>query len=279
MFLILSLLSMLFPFVVLAMFNNPSADDYEAADHTLRSGFWKTQVSNYMGWQGRYFSEALLSINPLVIRSFLIYKLIPLMLLMMLFHALYQLVGELAGKYYKKRKIFIAALSLLTLYIFNMSSVAQGFYWYSGAMTYQLANILMVYLCVYIIRLHKIQQIGKIMLGTLLCCILVLAIAGLNESSMLLLVLLILSMLIWNVYKTQKVNWILFTLFIASLIGMYFVVTSPGNSVRIFVEHQPQQSTSFAIKASIIHSLKNIFYWGTLFPMVLFNNDVYPFSC
>ncbi len=260
----------LLPFIALAAFNHPSADDFKLSNHVIRFGFWQTQVDYYMTWVGRYCATALYGVNPLVSRSFWLYKFVPLILFVGLFHAFYKLARELAGSYFDKWKILVAALALLTLYVGEMASVAQGFYWYPGAVTYQVPNILLVYLCACIFRARGILPGKGMILTAVLSAILVLAIAGSNETSMVILLSLLLAMRAWSLYRDRRVNGMLFALVIMSFIGTYFVVTAPGNGVRLAYEQSHRQSILFAMKSSVTQGLLSVFHRVTSLPTLVF---------
>ena len=82
----------IFPFIPISFFNNPSIDDFCFFVKTIEKGYWNSQIEWYSTWTGRYFSTAILSIYPLLTKSFLLYKIVPLILLGLFFLATYILI-------------------------------------------------------------------------------------------------------------------------------------------------------------------------------------------
>jgi hypothetical protein len=265
--LIIGCACLLLPFIVLGIFNHPSADDYAYANASMNTGFWRAQIGYYTGWQGRYFTTPLLLLDPLIFKSILIYRLIPLILILALFHALYKFIQELTNQNFGKRKIFMATLVLLTLYVWRMPSVAQGFYWFTGAIVYQIPNILTLYLCVCMIRLFKVQQKTLAALYGILSVFLIFAIAGSNEVSMVLLLLLFLLAFVIDAYLSRKINWALMGFVIIAGVASYFVVFAPGNNVRLAL-YPHQQNIIASIKLSALSVVKSMFNWTVSLPIL-----------
>ena len=267
-FLILGLAFVFIPFIILGLFNHPCVDDFNYSIDTVKMGFWQAQIHWYTGWGGRYFSSALLSLDPLVIRSFFLYKLVPLVLFLGLFHSLYLLIGELTDQYFGKLKNALAVLVLLALYIDKMPSVSQGFYWFTGAMTYQSSGILMLYLCTCIIRLLKTKHIRQKISYSALSFILIFAVIGSNEIIMVILFTLLLSITAWKLFTERKVNWILFVLVIAASVAVFFAITAPGNAVRLAQDFPKKQNLFYALKSSLEEPFKSVFHWGIVLPVL-----------
>lgn len=264
--LVLSLLGTLSPFLVLAFFNHPCADDFEYTNRSITLGFWQTQLKYYFSWSGRYFSTALLSINPLVFRSFFLYNLFAVVLFAALLHGFYLLMREMGEGIIDRTKTFIAALMLLTVYVYAMPSVSAGFYWIAGSITYQVANILTVYLFLLTARIYRASLIKTLVLNIVLSFLAIIAIVGSNETSMILLLLLFFAMLTASLFVNRKMDWVLFAFIIVTAIAAYFVVFAPGNTVRLsYYPHK--QSILFALKHSIADGFKSIWHWGVSLPM------------
>ena len=174
------------PFIVISFFNNPTADDFCYNCQSRDLGFWNAQLSWYNGWSGRYFSSAILSIKPLVSDSFLIYKLIPIILLISLFTSIYYL-SSLLFVNLKKRDFFILTFFILTLYLIQIPSISQGFYWLAGSITYQLSNILAILLFCFLIKLIETNEIKYLIISIFFAFLVI----GSNEASMLLISFLI----------------------------------------------------------------------------------------
>ncbi|MDQ3290581.1 MAG: hypothetical protein M3Q05_04760, partial [Bacteroidota bacterium] len=64
----------LLPFLLLAAFCHPSADDFWLTNLVIAKGPWQAQLDMRQNWSGRYTSMLLGSFNPLVYRSITLYK-------------------------------------------------------------------------------------------------------------------------------------------------------------------------------------------------------------
>src|SRR5690606_12661622 len=96
-------------------------------------------------WTGRYFSTALLSISPILLKSFFLYQLVSLLVFIGSLHSLYFLIKCLSP-ISKKSHIFILALVSLLSFLSFMPDITEAFYWFPGTATYQLACIFVAYL-------------------------------------------------------------------------------------------------------------------------------------
>ena len=50
-----------FPFLFLALFSVPSADDYDMIASSIQNGYVQSQINQWFDWNGRYVSTALQS--------------------------------------------------------------------------------------------------------------------------------------------------------------------------------------------------------------------------
>src|ERR1035437_7865529 len=66
------------PFLCISLYNHPSADDFCFYMKSVDIGFWKAQYYWYMNWTAKYSSDAFLGLFPLSSKTFLYYKLIPI---------------------------------------------------------------------------------------------------------------------------------------------------------------------------------------------------------
>ena len=248
------------PFIVISFFNNPTADDFCYNCQSRDLGFWNAQLAWYNGWSGRYFSSAILSIKPLVSDSFLIYKLIPIILLISLFTSIYYL-SSLLFVDLKKRDFFILSFFIMTLYLIQMPSISQGFYWLAGSITYQLSNILAVLLFCFLIKLIETNE-KKYLIISIFFAFLVI---GSNEASMLLISFLIGVIFIIKSIQQKKINYSILILLIFTIIFSLIVIKSPGNSIR--ASSYPNKNQIFyAIYKSIL-AVKS--YLGIWLPFII----------
>lgn len=130
----------------LARFAHPMADDFSYAHKDISLGMWNATVWEYLHWNGRYASNYLVLLGPLRLglAHLALYRAVPVLLIL----------GTLGAQWYLLRKLFtrngidLPALPIALLwsacFLCIMPDIGEGFYWYTGAVTYQLANIVVL---------------------------------------------------------------------------------------------------------------------------------------
>lgn len=239
------------PFLVISIFNNPSADDFCYNNFSRDWGYLNTQIEAYYNWTGRYFSTAIMSIRALVSGSFYLYKLIPIILLMLLFLSFYHLSSSIFNSLSRKAK-YVLTFLLMILYLLQMPSTSQGFYWLPGSVTYQLSIILSVFLFSFVIKyLETLKK--KYLIISMVFSFLVI---GLNEISLMFVDLVLGVVFVFTLITQRKINYSLLILLIFMAICSAIVVTSPGSAARATTypdNHQFLYSLLKTIKATKRH--------------------------
>lgn len=215
------------PFLMISIFNNPAADDFTYYCRSRDLGFLNAQYDWYINWSGRYFSTAILSLKILKFESFILIKLIPILLILALLYSIYMLISFVFKNLKKKEKIIISAL-FLTFYLMLMPSVSQGFYWLSSSITYQLPNILSIHFLIFFIKLLETNKTKYAFLSIILCFFII----GSNETSMLYIDFFIIFVIAFNYFFYKKINYTLLVVLFFSLLFSIIVYKSPGNDIR-----------------------------------------------
>lgn len=223
---------MILPFAVLFFFNHPSADDWGLSENTKIRGFLDTQQHYYKNWTGKYFSNALLSYNPLYFNSLFGYKMLTLFLMILFIYVLYALISELTGKALNFKEKFLMTLSIMFLYLYAMPSLSQSFYWLTASVVYQFGILMiMLFLLIYA-KITNPQDTSSVGLLTFLCVLLLIAIAGCSEMAMVTGVLMISLIVISKLITERKINGRLILFAITTSLSSYVLLSAPGNSVR-----------------------------------------------
>jgi hypothetical protein len=248
----------LFPLLFLSFFNHPASDDFGYSYETMTFGFAQVQIDRYFDWSGRYFSNAILSVDPIIYNNFTIYKLIPIGLFLLFFYALYYFLGSLFGGISSKSKWAFAGF-IFFLYFCQMADVCEGYFWLPGSITYQLANILFVFLIGFILKFYKTKKSVYVILSSLL----IIAIVGCNEIITLILLFLFFTFLLFQYYTNKKLDRVLILLFTVLVVFTAFSILAPGNAERetdIVVKHQFLTS----VIATLIYSVHYFVRWAPL---------------
>lgn len=216
-----------FPLVLLAYFNQPSADDfcYNTASQNL--SYLETQIKLFTTLNGRYTTSAILSIPVFLSYNLFLYKLMPILMLIFVFYALYYLASSLFLNL-RRRDYIVLSLSCLSIYIVQMPSVSQGFYWLSSAVSYQLSSVFVLLLFSLVVKILYFNKIKYIIVSVPL----IILVIGSNEIAMLITDFLLGIIFLFSIFKTRKVNLGLLFLLVLAAVLSFIVTKSQGNNLR-----------------------------------------------
>lgn len=257
-FIILAIITAI-PFLILSFFYNPGSDDFDYGYESQTKNFIALQLRRYNEWSGRYFSNGIISFDPLSYNNYFFLKIVPILLFLLFIYSLFFFITSVQLKIQKNRIIAILSL-LFVLYLYQMPNVCEGFYWMPGSITNQLPislSLLFFGLLYRYFDKNKIYYIPMLIL-------LVIAIVGCNE--IIIVILGIALSVLWIVYliKNRKVSFALTLLLFVYLIFSAIEIFAPGNSYRaslIPVEHD----FFYSVFKSIQFSFKYFFRW---FPFI-----------
>ena len=230
--LIIFLCAMILPFLILFFFNHPSADDWGLAENTKMRGFLEIQEHYYKNWTGKFFSNAVLSYNPLYFNSLTGYKMLTLFLLILFIYILYALIKQLTKNAISFKERLLITLSIIFLYLYKMPSLSQSFYWLTASVVYQLGlMMIMVFLLLYS-KITDPQDTSSEKLLTFLSVLLLIAVAGCSEMSMVTGVLMISLLVLSKIITEKKINSRLILYSFTTALSSYVLLSAPGNNVR-----------------------------------------------
>ncbi len=254
--LLILLIVTLLPYFVLSFYNHPNTDDYTFTTCALRKGFFEAQKYWYLNWTGRYFAVAVISLNPLVFHSYWGYKLTALVLLMLLLIATYLLAGKLFKYKNKAGKIGVTALFIFT-YIIMLPKPSSAIYVLNTSYQCLLSGVLMLFLLGSMISYYTS---GARKYYFILSCVLVIAIIGSYELSMVFVDVVVALFLFVSIVKRQKWGFPL-TLLAVCIIFSLIEITAPGNVRRGVVMYPYAHKAVYSIKAALIGSKNLLIAW------------------
>ena len=253
-FSVLGLLT-LFPLFCISFFNNPASDDFDMAFESQVEPLLQLQFRRYNEWSGRYFSNGLISFDPVFYNNLFMIKIVPIILLLLLVFGLYVFASSL--KIFTLNKEKWAAIGLfIFLFVFQMPDVCEGFYWIPGSITNFLPTILALFYFSFLNEYFRTKNI----LHFIVAVFFLIATIGCNELSVVILFLIHSFIIFYNYYKYKKINKPLIVLFVISLLFSAIELLAPGNAVRsslILVKH----NLVFSILKSIQFEFNYLFKW------------------
>ncbi len=226
----IALVLSLVPYLLLACHAHPVADDYCYAAKSAGQSLWAWSKGEWLYWNGRYTSNLLMNHGPLSwSRDFLPgYRAMAVALLALTYFSAWFLLRRATRHALSTRHELLAALAYLLLYLQLMPDLGEGFYWYTGAITYQLGSILLL---LHLALLFPGQDHRESVPRLLLNLLLAVAITGMDEIHMLMMVGFHLGRTTWLITQ-HKGTLSPLLLLLASVAGAALMALAPGNAIR-----------------------------------------------
>lgn len=227
--LITLMLIMILPFILLSFYIFPSADDFSIANLVNQYGYCSYQHQMYHDWTGRFTANLIEALCP--VNHLFIYRIIPVIYIILLFLSAYCFTSGLFRNYFKRNEQLLFALGLVLLILNIMPSPAESLYWFPGATEYLLANILLLFFAALLMRIFSNKHSTAI-LYTSAAAIIGAAIAGLNEISLFLLYPIVMLFIIIS-FRNKKAFIKYLIIFLIIIIVSVLEIIAPGNYKRM----------------------------------------------
>jgi hypothetical protein len=264
-------------FVVLAKYAPPSSDDFCMAGGVNDHGLFRQLWLHYFEWSGRYSSNALYAVYPLIFGLFDGYKYIPAIMIMALFLALAFFLSRVFRISMFARPVLLSSLCFVGVFLSSMMSPASSLYWMAGAFTYQTANVLLLVIAGLMFQLADYQKQSK-NYGILLSVLILLMVVamGANETSMLVLTGMAVLGLIMHLHSGWKVILPWLIVLLVTLLCFAVVYFSPGNAIRA-ADFPLRHDLLRSISGSLSVGLKVLWLWLTN-PVLIISSALAPFA-
>jgi len=252
---ILALLILVAPFFLLSFFCNPSADDYSLSALVREIGFSGFFDFMFQNWSGRFTGAFFTAINPMVYNSLFIYKLIPIILLIVFFISIFYFLKSVFNMINSNRTLLLLSLILFTLYLNSMPDLAEGIYWYSSTTYHFIAGIYSLFLFTLITKIPKFKTYWEKSISIILSIALVILIVGSNEVHTFLTLEYLSIIILTKVFFKKKVGILEIILLVIIIAVSYFAMNAPGNFRRLgFLPNH------FNFSYAILHSFKSTIF-------------------
>ncbi len=244
---------------VLALYAHPMADDFSYAHKDIAQGLWNASVWEYLHWNGRYTSNFLVLLGPLRLglEHLSLYRSVPVLLLVLTILSQLVLLRALLKRLGLMLHTFPIALLWCALYVAIMPDIAEGFYWYTGSVTYQLGNV-------FALSALSLLLNRNMMAGAVLAFLSI----GFNEVIM----LLWLAGLFIHLLAERRIRGSITarTFIVGSFIaaGAAIMLFAPGNAGR--GQHFPEQHLLLpSLHMSVLQTLRFAATWILSAPMLI----------
>ena len=219
--------------LLLTLFIHPYADDFSYAVAGLGTPLMEGLLREYSSWNGRYASNILVLRGPLVLgidAGLTAYRAVAFALVLLTGLASYRFLRAMVPRL-NKEFTFTLALAWLLLYLHVMPDASEGFYWYTGAVTYQLANALsLFFLANWISAWRRTETIG--VRWYVVQVLLLLWMAGSNEVHMAYLVIGHAVLVFLSRKEADPRRRAAIILLGVAIIAGMVVALAPGNATR-----------------------------------------------
>jgi len=231
--LIAASLTVLMTFISLGFYAYPSADDFCMVSGVEQHGLLPHLWQHYFEWSGRYSGNAFYAIYPLVFGFFHGYALIALLLIISLFAGCAFFLSRLFRLGLLSPQVLLVSLGSICVYLLGLRHTASSLYWMAGGLSYQTANILMLFTLGLIIEL-KNRQKARLSITAAYLWLLVVVILGMgsNETNMVSLTAILGLAFFIHLKSGWKIMKPWAGLLVVGLIGFAVVYFAPGNTLR-----------------------------------------------
>lgn len=231
---------------------------------TRDHGFWVAQKFYYEGWSGRYISNMIFHATPLAYGVFWFVKVMPFLILGLLFHAIYTFIGEIL-KPLRANQLLLTA-TFLSIFIIFSPSIVDTFYWYSSVFIFPTSFSFFLYFIVVVLRFYQPQYQRIKYLIALLAATLVFFIVGSNEVMMLFIIAFCGAVWGYILLFHRRFETLFFVLMLIGLYFAYFwVIQAKGNQVRLVGGNV----LGGAIALSLKNALKSTVFDGLKWSLIL----------
>ena len=220
-------------YLLLGHYAHPSADDFCMAAGVQRDGLLPHLLHHYQEWSGRYASNTLYALYPLVFGFDSGYQLLPILVISLLFLSMAWFLAGLFRLPLRTPGILLATLVFLVIYLLGMRSVASGLYWNAGALTYQSGNILLLLQLGLMLRLVDRQEDMKRKAALIAVMVFVIIMGiGTHETNMIVVIGLLATAVIFQFHLGWSYIRLWLFLLLLALAASAVVFLSPGNLER-----------------------------------------------
>ncbi|HRZ51595.1 MAG TPA: DUF6056 family protein [Candidatus Contendobacter sp.] len=261
----LTITAVLALFIALSFFNYPSADDFCYAAKAKQLGFIGAQAFWYEHWSGRYTLSFTYTVFSLAGDIFKNYRFPPIILLVSTWLGFCFLTAKISQGHLSKFLVFIIGGICAVLFISGAPNVAQTFYWPGGSFTYQIPNVLLIFLLGLLIwRETTAMSKSKRILIFFLASLLIIIIVGANEISLLLTGSILSGGAVYALWMQRESRMFWAGLLLIALGFTLISISAPGNYERYATLDQVTQLRLTPVLASLLYPpwvILRLLYW------------------
>lgn len=252
------------PFLVLSSFVQPQYDDFSVWAVLDTNNYFEAQSYWYNQWTGRYTAHALMGLlHPIVYNNLSMLGWVSVIVQAAFFLSLFYLIKNILPIKSSLIDTFLVYSSLLLVFIWQIPSPAEAFYWIPATFSYQLGLIL-IFLFFGLLwgNISNLTKKQLIILGFLACLI-----PGTSEIDLLIFAALLFSTVVYQYFKEKSLPQNLIILLVIAAVFSLVSILAPGNSARSEAIQSIEGAQPGNIGFTIVAAIKII--KGQLLPLFL----------
>lgn len=246
-------------------FSRYVADDYCTAAKLSTMGFWQAQSFWFNNWTGRYTFTFFISFFELFGSTITSY--IPYILIILLYGSSFIFFLSIFKKIRVSNNIFFAFFLtsiFIFMILFTIPNIGQNLYWMTGSTTYFLPIIFFFLVSSFLIEIEY-NASKKILINIFLYALVVIGtfiVSGFSEVLSVLQILIFGLLFAYIIFSKKKiiVNKPLLFGLVGSIIGLFVMVSAPGNQIRLS-NHLPHPEFLTLLTYSFVLSSKFTILW------------------
>ncbi|KUG06005.1 DUF6056 family protein [Solirubrum puertoriconensis] len=223
------------PFAALCWYAHPSADDFLTANQVQEHGHWGYISYMYMQWTGRYTSAALWGLlSPVAYGNITEgYGAVCLLHVLGLPVACYVLLKTLLGAQFSKGTVWLASGVLALLFLFQMPSPAEAFYWITSNYNYILPAYLTLGWLAALLCLGAAKTTSGRRKWFIVTAVLAVVVVGGNETNALPMLFGTAGITLLQSLRQRRIAWVYVALSTLLVVACAVAFLAPGNYVRL----------------------------------------------
>lgn len=217
------------PFLVLSSFVQPQYDDFSVWAVLDSHNYFEAQSYWYNQWTGRYTAHALMGLfHPIVYNNLSMLGMVSVIMQAAFFLSLFYFIKNILPKKSSLLDVCLVFSTLLLVFIWQIPSPAEAFYWIPATFSYQLGLILIFWFFGLLWgNISKLSKKQLVVLG-----ILAFLIPGTCEIDLLIFATLLFSTFVFQYLKEKSVPRNLIILLGIAAVFSLISILAPGNSAR-----------------------------------------------
>jgi hypothetical protein len=248
------------PFLLLNIYNHPSADDFSFAVRDIQQDYFSVMRQYYNSWTGRYFSTiTLFRINPMIYGSLSGYKVLSFVLMILLTGNIFLCLHTAFKQRLSNTRLLALVSLLLCLYLLLIPSPAEGFYFFATYATYQFPNILILLTLALLYHFFQTENSSVKIVSIGITALLCIGMIGSNEMSLILTFTTLLLIVIANWNNPIYRPYLIF-LFTVCVISCLVAILAPGNYARMS-EHPNASRFLWSVVYSAFLTMLTFYRW------------------